>query len=147
MKNLQFVQVILLTVGMFTIFLMISSSFDVYLVVPIFAFFAYSTLIGGILWAVCLAKHRWHFILSSVCLVLLGTMASLDILLSKEEMLIVLNQQFGEVVTEKHVDDAVQVLLVLVNIFTGSLAADVLFHGLSLNSKSRYKKAERLARP
>lgn len=136
MKKLQFGHIFFLTGGVFAFFVTVSSLFDVHLIFPVFAFLAYGTLIGGLLWSVCLAKLRWHYLISSVSLVLLGTMASVDILLSKSEMLVVLNQQFEMLITKEHLDDAVQVLLVLVNIFTGSLAADVMFHGLRLKPVS-----------
>ena len=110
---------------------------DVYLVFPFFAFFAYSSLIAGLLWALTLAKKRRQFIVTAIGLIFLGTFASVDILLASDDAIEAFMRLPNHNISRDTLRSLTQVLLVLVNIFTGSLAANVLFQGLckTLDSK------------
>ena len=104
--------------------------FGVYQYFPAFSFIAYGVLITGLLWALVRAGTRLHFILCSMSLILLGTFATLDMLSAKQEILALWQQHQWIDLNADNVNDYIQVLIILLNVFTGSLAAGSLFHGL-----------------
>ena len=85
MKTFHFRQVFISTAVLFIILFCSAYLLDVYLVFPFFAFFAYSSLIAGLLWALTLAKKRRQFIVTAIGLIFLGTFASVDILLASDD--------------------------------------------------------------
>ncbi|NOH78153.1 hypothetical protein F0231_00200 [Vibrio sp. RE86] len=130
MEKFHFKKVFVSTCGLFALFLFAAFQFDVYLVFPFFALFAYSSLIGGLLWALTLASKRGEFVVTAIGLIFLGTFASVDILLATDEAIEHLINLPYVHLSKETLHSLNQVLLVLINIFTGSLAANVLFHGL-----------------
>ncbi|MBU2896922.1 hypothetical protein [Vibrio hepatarius] len=130
MERFQFCQVFIFTVLLFVVLFCSAYLFDVYLFFPFFALFAYSSLIGGLLWALTLAKKRSECIATALGLIFLGTFASVDILLASNEAIEMFMRWSNHHFSREILHSLTQVLLVLVNIFTGSLAANVLFHGL-----------------
>jgi len=130
MEKFQFRQVFIFTALLFVVLFCSAYLFDVYLFFPFFALFAYSSLIGGLLWALTLAKKRSECITTALGLIFLGTFASVDILLASNEAIEMFMRLSNQHFSRDILHSLTQVLLVLVNIFTGSLAANVLFHGL-----------------
>ncbi|CAM3729475.1 hypothetical protein [Vibrio aquimaris] len=130
MKTFHFRQVFISTAVLFIILFCSAYLLDAYLVFPFFAFFAYSSLIAGLLWALTLAKKRRQFIVTAIGLIFLGTFASVDILLASDEAIEAFMRLPNHDISRDTLRNLTQVLLVLVNIFTGSLAANVLFQGL-----------------
>ncbi len=121
---------------LFLLLLVASYQLHVYEVFPAYGFIGYSLVIFTILVALKSALLPWHFIAVSVLLILFGTTASFDIVLSKAEM--VKNLQHSEFVviqkllsSQKVLDDYVDVLLILLNVFTSALAGNSLFYGLN----------------
>ena len=137
MKTFYFRQIFISTAVLFIILFCSAYLLDVYLVFPFFAFFAYSSLIAGLLWALTLAKKRSQFIVTAIGLIFLGTFASVDILLASDNAIEAFMRLPNHNISRDTLRSLTQVLLVLVNIFTGSLAANVLFQGLckTLDSK------------
>lgn len=91
----------------------------------------YGIVIGLLLAALNEAEKKWHYLSVGASLVTYGAIASFDIVLSKQELaeLWVLYDWFP--LTMQHVDGYMNVIIILLNIFTGSLAANCLFHGLN----------------
>ncbi|MGF1765061.1 hypothetical protein [Aliivibrio kagoshimensis] len=118
-------------------FLLFIAAFEleVYRFLPFFSFIAYGVLIVGLLSALTNAHYKIHFIVSSVSLILLGTFASIDMLSAKEEVLALWQHNRWLYLDKNSIDDYTQVLIILVNIFTGSLAANTLFHGLVMTKR------------
>ena len=137
MKPFHFRQVFSSTALLFVVLFCSAYLLDVYLIFPFFAFFAYSSLIGGLLWALTLAKKRRQFIVTAVGLIFLGTFASVDILLASDEAIENFMRLPNHNIPRDTLRSLTQVLLVLVNIFTGSLAANVLFQGLCKTLNNR----------
>lgn len=119
-----------IAVGLFIFFFIASFVFHIYEVFYFFSFLAYGVLIFNLLSAIVYADQWFHYVLCSVLLIILGTFASIDVLSAKEELL----ESWIEVkwlgLTMDNIDSYIQILLILINIFTGSLAANTLFYGL-----------------
>lgn len=119
-----------IAVGLFIFFFIASFVFHIYEVFYFFSFLAYGVLIFNLLSAIVYADQWFHYVLCSVLLIILGTFASIDVLSAKEELL----DSWIEVkwlgLTMDNIDSYIQILLILINIFTGSLAANTLFYGL-----------------
>lgn len=119
-----------IAVGLFIFFFIASFVFHIYEVFYFFSFLAYGVLIFNLLSAIVYADQWFHYVLCSVLLIILGTFASIDVLSVKEELL----DSWIEVkwlgLTMDNIDSYIQILLILINIFTGSLAANTLFYGL-----------------
>ena len=115
----------------FFLLAIISYFFSPYESFPMYGVFGYSMVIGLLLVALNFSERRLHYLLMSFSLILAGAFASFDIILSKDELA---NAWFlWELfpLTDDHVDGYVQVLIILLNIFTGSLAANSLFYALN----------------
>ncbi|OCH11456.1 MULTISPECIES: hypothetical protein [unclassified Aliivibrio] len=119
-----------IAIGLFIFFFIASFVFHIYEVFYFFSFLAYGVLIFNLLSAIVYADQWFHYVLCSVLLIILGTFASIDVLSAKEELL----ESWIEVkwlgLTINNIDSYIQILLILINIFTGSLAANTLFYGL-----------------
>lgn len=131
----RFWQSFALTWLMFFSLLFFSLATQIYLVFPLFSFVGYSGVIIGMLVALNYAHRKWHYIMHSCSLIFFGTLASLDIIMSKGEMAASWSQVSWISLNEENLDDYIQVLIVLLNIFTGSLAANGLFCGLNQGNK------------
>lgn len=109
----------------------ISYLFKIYEFFPGTGIIGYSVVIGLVLMALNEAAMKWHYLVVGASLVIFGAIASFDIVLSKQELaeLWVLYGWFP--LTMQHVEGYMQVIIILLNIFTGSLAANCLFHGLN----------------
>ena len=109
-----------IAVGLFIFFFIASFVFHIYEVFYFFSFLAYGVLIFNLLSAIVYADQWFHYVLCSVLLIILGTFASIDVLSAKEELL----ESWIEVkwlgLTMDNIDSYIQILLILINIFTGS---------------------------
>lgn len=123
---------IVLFIGLF----FISTQLNLYKQLPVYGFIGYGLVILNILWALSLAQKAWHFIAVSFSLILFGTIGSFDIVMSKQEMLNTLMQLGGywfmpANLSAETLDDYVNVLIILLNIFTSALAGNTLFYGVN----------------
>ena len=140
MKKIQPKQPFLIYWGfgglLFISLLSLSYHSRVYELFPAYGFIGYSLTIFTVMMALSKAWLPWHYILVSISLILFGTVASLDIVLSKQEMMNMLAkmelQVLGNVLeSQKSLDDYVDVLLILLNVFTSAIAGNALFYGLN----------------
>lgn len=106
-------------------------TFKIYEYFPGSGFISYGLIISFLLAALNEATKQRHYLLIGASLVLFGAIASFDIVLSKQELaeLWVLWGWFP--LTGQHVEGYMQIIIILLNIFTGSLAANCLFYGLN----------------
>ena len=114
----------------------LSVLFQPYEVFPAYGIVGYTIVISLLLTSIAQARQRWHFVLSGLTLVVAGVVASIDIALSRDSILEALKNLELQWARELFSDDSrnanmVNVLLILLNIFTSGLAANVLFHGLN----------------
>lgn len=121
---------------LFCLLLVMSLWLELYEKIPAFGFAGYGIVIINVLWALSHAWKPWHYIVASLFLVLFGTLGSLDIILSKDEMLdnlLVMHQGWvGHTgLRVETLDDYVEVLIILLNVFTSALAGNALFYGLN----------------
>ncbi|MFL0810461.1 MAG: hypothetical protein K6L76_08610 [Agarilytica sp.] len=116
------------------VLVVLSYSLKVYEYFPGSGIIGYGVVIGLLLVALNEAALKWHYLVVGASLVTYGAIASFDIVLSKQELaeLWVLYDWFP--LTMQHVDGYMNVIIILLNIFTGSLAANCLFHGLNKNN-------------
>ncbi|AZL83866.1 MULTISPECIES: hypothetical protein [Aliivibrio] len=117
-------------IGLFGFFFIAAFVFHIYEVFYFFSFLAYGVLIFNLLSAIVYADQWFHYVLCSVLLIILGTFASIDVLSARDELLTNWIEAEWLGLTVKNSDDYIQVILILINIFTGSLAANTLFYGL-----------------
>jgi len=134
-KN-KFITAWLGSIGLYIFLTFISLTFEIYRIFPAYGLFGYTAVILLLLYSISLANMRWHYILSGLTLVFAGVLASVDIILSRGVIVAELRQIETEWARQLFEDDEtvsnmVNVLIILLNIFTSSLAADVLFHGLN----------------
>ncbi len=116
--------------GMFSLY------FEIYRWFPAFGFIGYSVLLLLLLTTLSKASRRWHYIITSGTLILFGAVVSLDIVISKEAIiadLVALEiEALQQVLADTGmVDNYVNILVILLNIFTSSVAGDALFYGLN----------------
>ncbi len=106
-------------------------SLKLYEYFPGTGFIGYGLVIALLLAALNAAGKKSHYLLVGASLVVFGAVASFDIVLSKQELaeLWVLWGWFP--LTGQHVEGYMQIIIILLNIFTGSLAANCLFYGLN----------------
>ena len=71
---------------------------------------------------------RYDYMLLGISLIIIGAIASLDIIINKQQFVDLWMQWQWLPLTPDHVDGYVQILLILLNIFTGSIAAQCLFY-------------------
>ena len=109
----------------------LSYFFKAYEIFPGFGLIAYTSIIGLLLAALNEANKKPHYLLVSFGLILYGAIASIDIVLSRNEMIALWMTYDWFPADQTHVDGYIQVVIVLLNIFTGSLAANCLFYGLN----------------
>lgn len=123
-------------IGLYIFLTCLSLIFEPYRVFPAYGLIGYTAVILLLLYAISQAEKRWNYILVGLTLVLAGVVASIDIVLSRGTIVQELQNidadwaqsVFGD---EETLENMVNVLVILLNIFTSSLAADVLFHGLN----------------
>ena len=132
----HFVKFWLGAIGTYVFLTTISLIFKPYEVFPAYGIVGYTLVIILLLNAIAHSQQRWHFITSGITLVIAGLVASLDIALSRESIIAELrnlNSEWAREIFSNHDTAAnlVNVLLILLNIFTSSLAAGTLFHGLN----------------
>lgn len=110
---------------------LLTSIFSIYEYFPGTGFIGYAAIIYLLLAALNEASKKSHYLAVGGSLVLFGAIASFDIVLSKQELaeLWVLWGWFP--LTGQHVEGYMQIIIILLNIFTGSLAANCLFYGLN----------------
>ncbi|MGH1486038.1 MAG: hypothetical protein ACRBCI_07435 [Cellvibrionaceae bacterium] len=118
----------------YILLLIIVRSFKLYEWFPGIAFIGYAIVIVLQLAALNFTQRRCDYILLSVSLIVIGAIASLDMILHKQQMaeLWVLWGWFP--LTPSHIEGYMQTLIILLNIFTGSVAAQSLFYGLNRRS-------------
>jgi len=123
--------------GSWTIFVALQAVtylFEPYRYFPAYGFIGYIITIGLALVSLNFAHRRWHYIAHSLTLILFGALASLDIIWSKQEILYALAHKGWHFITAAQADGYIQILIIIMNIFTGSLAASSLFYGLNKDS-------------
>lgn len=132
----RFIPAWLSAIGLYVVLTSLSLIFEPYRVFPAYGVVGYTAVIFMLLYAISQAEKRWNFILIGLTLVLAGVLASIDIVLSRSDIIQELRNLDSAWAQRLFHDDAtvgnmVNVLVILLNIFTSSLAADVLFHGLN----------------
>ena len=110
------------------------SYFKLYEWFPGTAFFAYGFIIALQLTAINFSEKRYDYILLSASLILIGAIASLDMVLNRQQMAEIWVLWGWFPLTPAHIEGYMQVLIILLNIFTGSVAAQCLFYGLNRRS-------------
>lgn len=105
--------------------------FKLYEIFPAVGFLGYALVIGLLLVALYESEKRWHYMVVGGSLVMFGAIASLDIILSKQELAELWFLWGWFPLTGDHVEGYVQIIIILLNIFTGSLAANCLFYALN----------------
>ncbi|WP_062261885.1 hypothetical protein [Endozoicomonas arenosclerae] len=135
-RDQRFVIHWLFSLLLFVLLLALSLSLEIYKKFPVFGFIGYGIVILNLLWALNQATKPWHYIAVSLFLILFGTLGSLDIVLSKDEMLetlLLLNYEWLNMsgLNPQSLDDYVNVLVLLLNVFTSALAGSALFYGLN----------------
>lgn len=115
----------------FIFFAILVYGFKLYVRAPFLGVLGYATMIVFLLLALSESKKRRHYLLVSVSLMLFGAMASFDLVSSKEELTYLWRNWLHDDITPQKVDGFVQSLLILISIFTGSLASGCLFYGLN----------------
>jgi len=105
--------------------------FKLYEYFPGTGFLGYGLVITLLLFALYESTRSFHYLLVGASLVLFGAIASLDIILSEHELAAIWFLWDWFPLSGEHVKAYVQIMIILLNIFTGSLAANCLFHGLN----------------
>lgn len=115
----------------YAVLAVVTYSLKLYEYFPGTGFIGYGIIISLLLAALNEATRQSHYLLIGASLVLFGAIASFDIVLSKQELaeLWILWGWFP--LTGQHVEGYMQIVIILLNIFTGSLAANCLFYGLN----------------
>ena len=113
------------------VLLMVVRHFELYKWFPGIAFLGYGVVIGLQLLAINYSEKRYDYILLSFSLIIIGAIASLDIILHKQQMAELWRIWGWFPLSHEHIDGYMQTLIVLLNIFTGSVAAQCLFYGLN----------------
>ena len=115
----------------FFVLMGLSLSFKIYIYFPAFGFIGYAAVIVLLLLGLSEATKQVHYIAVSGSLIILGAVALFDIILSRDELVSVWIEQQFVPLSEYHIEAYVNAIIMLLNIFTGSLAAGCLFHGLN----------------
>jgi len=106
------------------------SALKIYEIFPAIGFIGYGLMILLNLIAISECQKRYDYILVSISLIAIGAVASTDMIINKSTMISIWVEQWPSLTTEL-ASDYVQILIILLNIFTGSIAAQGLFHGLN----------------
>lgn len=135
-SNRSFLSFWLTSVSLFFILGTLSLQFEIYRWFPAFGFIGYSILLLLLLTTMSKAWKKWHYIAVSGTLILFGAIVSLDIVISKEaiitDLLALGEGGVRQVLSDPvMVDNYVNILVILLNIFTSSVAGDALFYGLN----------------
>ncbi len=117
-----------LILQLFTLFL------NLYQYFPPFGFVGYAAIITLLLFSLAHSTKQKHYILVSASLIIIGAIASFDMILSRDELAAIWVQWEILPLTHYHVESYMDVLIILLNIFTGSIAANSLFFGLNKNN-------------
>ncbi|WP_299734863.1 hypothetical protein [uncultured Endozoicomonas sp.] len=117
----------------------LSLSFEIYQRFPAIGFIGYPVLLLLLLTALSKAQEKWHYITIGATLIIFGAIASLDIVLSRESIIQALLEMDSAVVQEllpnpERSESYVNVLVILLNVFTSSVAGNALFYGLNARS-------------
>lgn len=131
-----FYRIFILSWATYFLLMLISQLFHPHRSFPLYGILGYATVICCQLWGFNYARNRLHYILLSASLITSGALASLDMVLSKQELAELWLLWANVPMTPAHIDGYMQTLILLLNIFTGSLAANSLFHGLNRNNFS-----------
>ncbi|WP_461538323.1 hypothetical protein [Spongorhabdus nitratireducens] len=123
-------------VSLFVILGTVSLVWEPYHYFPAYGFIGYAITIALLLFALAQSEQLWHYVLVSFTLIKFGAVAGFDIVLSRQEIAEALAVS-GELswlpfqLTVETLDDYVNILVLILNIFTGSLAGNSLFYGLN----------------
>ena len=140
----DFISVWLGSIFLYVFLTFVSLTFEIYRIFPAYGVLGYTSVIMLLLYAISLAELRRHYIVAGLTLVFAGVLASIDIILSRTIIVEELRQieaGWAQQIFEDDdtVNNLVNVLIILLNIFTSSLSADVLFHGLNRNNFEKDK--------
>ncbi|WP_211830881.1 hypothetical protein [Kistimonas asteriae] len=135
-RNRRFIYLWISSVLLFVALGTVSLSLDIYRWFPAFGFMGYSAVLVLLLSAMANAWGKWHYIAVSITLILFGTIASLDIVMSKEaivaDLAVIEMSGLQRLLADPAmIDDYVNILVILLNIFTSSVAGNALFYGLN----------------
>lgn len=113
----------------------LASWFRLYEFFPGYGFIGYGLVIIVQLLSLNAAVKRIDYTLVGLSLIVIGAIASMDMILNKQNLaeLWILWDWFP--LTPAHIDGYVQILLILLNIFTGSIAGQCLFYSATKNKK------------
>ena len=120
-------------IGSWIIYLLllpIVNAFKIYEHIPAIALIGYGTMIILNLLSINECAKRYDYILLSISLIAIGAIASIDMIINKQEMISIWVEQWPTLTSEL-AEDYMQILIILLNIFTGSLASQCLFQGLN----------------
>lgn len=112
-------------------FALLVYGFQLYATVPFLGVLGYATMIIFLLVALSTAEKRRHYLFVSSSLMIFGAIASFDLMSSKSELTELWQDWLGTAITEETASGFSQSLLILISIFTGSLASATLFYGLN----------------
>lgn len=104
--------------------------FKIYEVFAAIGVLGYGAMILLNLIAINFCEKRLDYILTSISLIAIGAVAATDMIINKYSMIQIWMEQVPSL-TEELATDYLQILIILLNIFTGSIAAQSLFHGLN----------------
>lgn len=122
----------------FAAFAVLLYGFQLYAYAPFLGVLGYATMILLLLIALSESSKRPHYLLVSASLMCFGAVASFDLISSKDELTTIWRNWLGVDISGEKADGFVQSLLILISIFTGSLASATLFYGLN---KRNFPKA------
>ena len=135
-KDSRFLLFWLAAILLFLFLGFISLVFQPYQYFPAYGFIGYALSITLLLLALTQSEHRWHYIAVSMTLIIFGAIAGFDIAYSSDEIVQSLESHhfislLPTKISAKMLDDYINILVLILNIFTGSLAANSLFYGLN----------------
>ncbi len=120
----------------FIVLLPIVNIFKIYEVIPAIGVIGYGAMILLNLIAITHAVYRYDYILLSIALIAIGLIASVDIISNKQQMIAIWTAQSNNL-TLGTAEDYVQVIIILLNIFTSGTASQCLFYGLNKRAYDR----------
>lgn len=115
----------------YSVMMLIVLRFNLYEIFPGIAFLGYASVVALQLAAINFSFKRYHYFVVSFSLIVIGAIASLDMIIHKQFMAELWAQQNVIPIQPEHIDGYVQILIILLNIFTGSIAAQSLFYSLN----------------
>ena len=138
--NFSFIHYFIASWATYFFLLTLTYLFSIYVHFPPFGFIGYTMVITLMLFALAYSTKQKHYILVSTSLIVVGAIASFDMILSRDELAAIWVKWDILPLTHYHIESYMDVLIILLNIFTGSIAANSLFFGLNKNNFDKTNK-------